>query len=171
MGKGSLNPFTLLHFSPFPPLRRRGGSLRGYLFGDVLLVEDDGELRAEHEYEARHVAPGEHGDDRADRAVDFVVVEVLKARSEEVLARLPEQPREHGARQRVAERDAPVRHEPVDDGEERDGDERARDGEERLPERVPDEREPRRAADDPQRQLVNQLLKADEYGREEDRED
>src|SRR3712207_2205269 len=139
-------------------LRRRSRSFGGYLFGDVLLVEYDGELRAEHEYEARHVAPRQHGDDRADRAVDFVVVEVLEARGEEVLGRLPEHAGEHGARQRVAKRDAAVRHEPVDDGEERNGYERARDGEERLPEGVPRESHPRRAVDDAQGELVYQLL-------------
>src|ERR1041385_8485283 len=82
----------------YPFLRRRGRRLGGEFRARVLLVEDDGELRAEHEDEAGDVAPREHGDDRADRAVNLVVVKILEARSEDVLAGLPGQTGDDGTR-------------------------------------------------------------------------
>jgi len=134
-------------------------------------MEDDGELRAEQEDEARHVAPREHGDDRADRAVNLIIVKIVQARREDVLRRLPQQPGHDRAGDGIAQLDAPARHEAIDEREERDRHGDAHRGEDDLPESVADEGEDRHALQHAQGEAFGQLFERDEQVSNDDRDD
>ena len=101
-------------------------------------MEDRGQLRTEEHDQARHIAPGQHRDDSADRAVDLIVVEIAETRRKTILRDFPQQPREKRARQSVSQRHRRLRHEAIDKHHQDDGDEITDDCEQHLPKRAAD---------------------------------
>ncbi len=134
-------------------------------------MENDRELRAVHQYQTRHVAPCEDGDDRPDRAVNLVVMKILKTPREDVFRGLPEQSGDDGARHRVAQRDATARHETIDERKECDGNDDARQRKDELPEGAADQRQPLQPLRHKHRKLFGKLLEGDENRGEEDGDD
>src|SRR6185436_15632906 len=104
----------------------------------MLVMEHGGELSAEERDQTRDVAPRQYSYDGADRSVDLIVVKIVKAQGEDVLRDFPQESRDKCARQSVAQGDICLRHETVDQHEERHGDEITHGCEQYLPERAAD---------------------------------
>src|SRR6185436_17112213 len=117
----------------------------------MLVMEHGGELSAEEQDQTRNVAPRQYSDDRADRSVNLIVVKVVKTQREDVLCYFPQQSCDKRARQSVAQSDICLRHETVDQHEERHGYEITHGCEEYLPERAADGCQQRVALDLPRR--------------------
>src|SRR3982750_1041459 len=104
----------------------------------LLAVEHAGQLRAEEEYEAGNIAPDEHPNDGADRAIDLLVIKIIHAPREAVLRSFPQETADDGARDAVADTNVRVRHEAIDDQEQSRSDEQTDEGENGLPEPTAD---------------------------------
>lgn len=137
----------------------------------VLLVKDYGELRAEQQDQTRHVAPRQHRDDCADRAVNLIIMKIVQARREDELRGFPQKSGDDRAGNRILQVHTPARHETIDERKERDRHGDADEGEDELPERVAHERQQRHAFEHAQGQAFGQLFERDEQVSEDDRGD
>ncbi|MDT5124032.1 MAG: hypothetical protein QOC96_3514 [Acidobacteriota bacterium] len=113
------------------------------MFRWMFTMKDRRQLRSEEQNQTRHVAPGQDGDDCADRAVKLIVVKVVQTPRKNVFPGFPDQTGDDRSGHSRAQSHTRVRHEAIDKRQESDCDNYAGEDEDDLPEQTAERSHPR----------------------------